>query len=70
MISLWQVASVEMLSSLLRDRQRASVGGLELGPLLGRGSFGKVYKGMPGLGNTSLVIGFKFQRLGFRIRVL
>jgi len=37
---------VEHLSGLVRDRQRATVGGLELGEMLGRGSFGKVYKGM------------------------
>ncbi|BDA49710.1 probable mitogen-activated protein kinase kinase kinase 12 at C-terminar half [Coccomyxa sp. Obi] len=33
------------ISNLVRDRQRASIGGLELGDMLGRGSFGKVYKG-------------------------
>jgi hypothetical protein len=36
---------VEQLSLLVRERQRASIGGLELGEMLGRGSFGKVYKG-------------------------
>ncbi|CAL8464410.1 g3945 [Coccomyxa elongata] len=35
----------EHISNLVRDRQRASIGGLELGEMLGRGSFGKVYKG-------------------------
>ncbi len=34
---------------MLRERQRATIGGLELGELLGRGSFGKVYKGAPSL---------------------
>ncbi|KAK9904772.1 hypothetical protein WJX75_002233 [Coccomyxa subellipsoidea] len=35
----------EHISGLVRDRQRATIGGLELGEMLGRGSFGKVYKG-------------------------
>lgn len=38
-------AAVEQLSGMVRERQRATIGGLELGELLGRGSFGKVYKG-------------------------
>ena len=29
----------------MRERQRATIDGLELGELLGRGSFGRVYKG-------------------------
>lgn len=37
----------EHISGLVRDRQRATIGGLELGEMLGRGSFGKVYKGEP-----------------------
>ena len=36
---------MEHLSGVLRERQKAQLGGLELGELLGRGSFGKVYKG-------------------------
>ena len=40
-------AAVEQLSGMVRERQRATIGGLELGELLGRGSFGKVYKGVP-----------------------
>jgi len=35
------------LAELLRQRERATIGGLELGELLGRGSFGRVYKGSP-----------------------
>ena len=37
---------------MLRERQRASIGGLELGELLGRGSFGKVYKGVSSPGQA------------------
>jgi hypothetical protein len=36
--------SLEMLPHLLESRS-AEVGGLELGPVIGRGSYGKVYKG-------------------------
>jgi len=37
--------SVEHISWLVRERQRATIDGLEVGELLGRGSFGRVYKG-------------------------
>ncbi|CAL8464411.1 g3946 [Coccomyxa elongata] len=37
--------SVDHITWLVRERQRATIDGLELGELLGRGSFGRVYKG-------------------------
>lgn len=37
--------SVDHITWLMRERQRATIDGLELGELLGRGSFGRVYKG-------------------------
>ena len=36
--------TLEMLPQLLESRT-AEIGGLELGPVIGRGSFGKVYRG-------------------------
>ena len=38
-------STLDSLAELLRQRERATIGGLELGELLGRGSFGRVYKG-------------------------
>lgn len=38
-------STLESLAELLRQRERATIGGLELGEMLGRGSFGRVYKG-------------------------
>lgn len=38
--------SVEHISWLVRERQRVTIDGLEIGELLGRGSFGRVYKGI------------------------
>ncbi len=37
--------SVDHITMLVRERQRATIDGLELGEMLGRGSFGRVYKG-------------------------
>ena len=38
-------STLDSLAELLRQRERATIGGLELGEMLGRGSFGRVYKG-------------------------
>ena len=35
------------MRDLLRARSEAPLEALELGPLIGRGSFGRVYKGAP-----------------------
>ena len=40
-----KASTLNSLAELLRQRERATIGGLELGELLGRGSFGRVYKG-------------------------
>ncbi len=42
-----KASTLDALAELLRQRERATIGGLELGELLGRGSFGRVYKGEP-----------------------
>ncbi len=41
-------STLDSLAELLRQRERATIGGLELGEMLGRGSFGRVYKGTSG----------------------